>query len=121
MRPKATDIDLYIVQFSPETRRLLRKVRATIKKAAPQASEKISYAIPTFALRGNLVHFAGYARHIGLYPGAAAVRAFARDLEVGGYKWAKGSIQFPLDQPIPYALITRIVKFCVKARLAEDK
>src|SRR5262249_21086141 len=92
----------------------LRKIRTAIRRAAPEAREKISYRIPTFALCGNLVHFAGYEHHIGFYPGASAVKKFAR--EIRSYDFAKGSVQFPHDRPLPLDLIEEIVRF----RLAEN-
>jgi uncharacterized protein YdhG (YjbR/CyaY superfamily) len=88
-------------------------MRATIHKAAPDVTEAISYGIPTFKLNGrNLVHFGGYAGHIGFYPGASPIRAFREDL--GAYNTAKGTVQFPLDKKLPLALITRMVKFRLK-------
>jgi len=113
------DIDDYVGDFPKEVQQLLEKMRLTIKKAAPGAREKISYGMPTFALDGNLVCFAAYKRHIGFYPGAAAIAAFKKDLS--GYKWAKGSVQFPLDEPLPLALVSRIVKFRVKQNLSKKK
>lgn len=104
-----TDIDEYIAGFRMEVQVLLNRVRTTIRKAAPGAAEKISYQIPTFTLNGNLVHFAAHQKHIGFYPGASGIGKFQRELSV--YKGAKGSVQFPLDQPIPFGLIGRIVKF----------
>jgi len=109
----------YIALFPKGTRQLLRKMRATIKAAAPGAREKISYGIPAFTLEGNLVHFAGYGKHIGFYPGAGAVAAFKK--EISQYESAKGSVQFPLDRPLPLALISRIVSFRVKQNLAKSK
>lgn len=111
-RSAAKTIDEYIAEFPKSVQAILRKVRLTIRKAAPDAEETMKYAIPTFVLNGNLVHFAGYEHHIGFYPGASGIAAFAGEL--AGYKSAKGSVQFPLDQPIPYDLITRIVKFRVE-------
>jgi len=111
-RSTAKSIDEYIAEFPPETRKVLEGLRALIKASAPGATEKISYAIPTFYLNGNLVHFAGYVRHIGLYPGASGIQAFKEDLKP--YKSAKGSVQFPLGQPLPTDLIRRIVEFRVK-------
>ena len=110
-RSTAKSIDEYIAEFPPETRKVLEELRALIKASAPGATEKISYAIPTFHLNGNLVHFAGYERHIGLYPGASGIQTFKEDLKP--YKSAKGSVQFPLDQPLPTDLIRRIVEFRV--------
>jgi uncharacterized protein YdhG (YjbR/CyaY superfamily) len=104
-------VEDYISTFPKETQVILKKVRKTIKEAAPEASQKISYNIPTFFLSGNLIHFAGFKNHIGLYPGPAAVKQFAKKL--AKYKTAKGSIQFPLISPIPYDLIKEITAFCV--------
>ena len=114
MRPKAKDIDAYIEQFPAEVQKRLQQMRETIHKAAPQAEEKISYAIPTFTLNGNLVHFAGYERHVGFYPGALALAEF--DDALTKYVRAKGSVQFPHVKPLPLALVARIVKFCVAQR-----
>lgn len=107
-----TEIDTYIAGFSPEIQQLLQLVRATIKEAAPNASETINYGIPTFTLHGNLVHFAGYKSHIGFYPAPSGIEAFKEELAV--YKGAKGSVQFPLDKPMPLTLISKIVAFRVK-------
>lgn len=107
-------IDDYISTFSPDIQEILSKIRKVIKEAAPDAKEKISYQMPTFALHGNLVHFAAFKNHIGFYPTPNGIDAFREELSV--YKGAKGSIQFPLNQPMPYELISKIVKF----RVAED-
>jgi len=109
------DIDQYIAGFPADVQEILEKVRLTIKKAAPDAKETISYQIPTFTLKGNLVHFAAYKKHIGFYPTSSGIEKFKK--EVSAYKWAKGSVQFPLNQPIPYELITQIVTFRVKENL----
>lgn len=111
----AKNIDDHIALFPASTQVLLKQIKATVKKAAPDAEEAISYGIPTFKLNGNLVHFAGYKNHIGFYPGAAGIEAFKKELSV--YKGAKGSVQFPLGKPLPLTLITRIVKFRVKQNL----
>ena len=111
----SANIDAYIATLPPGVQALLLQMRQTIHKAAPNATEAISYQIPTFKLHGNLVHFAGFKNHIGFYPGAAGIAAFQDDLV--GYKSAKGSVQFPLDQPLPLALVTKIVKFRVKQNL----
>lgn len=113
------DIDEYIAAFPKEVQEILEKVRATIRKAAPAAEEAIKYQIPTFTLNGNLVHFAAFKKHIGLYPAPRALEEFKDELS--GYKGAKGSVQFPLDQPIPYDLISRIVEYRVKMSLEEQK
>ena len=110
-RSTAHSIDEYIAEFPPETRKVLEELRALIQATAPGATEKISYAIPTFYLNGNLVHFAGYEKHIGFYPGASGIRTFQEDLKP--YKSAKGSVQFPLGQPLPTDLIRRMVEFRV--------
>jgi uncharacterized protein YdhG (YjbR/CyaY superfamily) len=104
-------VEDYIATFQKETQTILKKVRKTIKEAAPEATQKISYNIPTFFQNGNLIHFAGFQNHIGVYPGPDAVKKFAKKLT--GYKTAKGSIQFPLTSPIPYGLIGEITAFCV--------
>jgi uncharacterized protein YdhG (YjbR/CyaY superfamily) len=106
--------DEYIADFSPEVQTILNTLRAVIKEAAPDADEKISYQMPTYALRGNLVHFAAYKSHIGFYPAPSGIEAFKDELSA--YKGAKGSVQFPIDKPLPYELISRIVKF----RVAEN-
>ena len=111
----AATIDEYIAAFPPDVQQVLEQVRATIKKAAPEATEKISYAIPTFVLHGNLVHFAAFKSHIGFYPIPTGMTAFAKELSA--YKTGKGSVQFPLNQPMPLDLISRIVKFRVKESL----
>lgn len=112
-------IDAYIAAFPPEIQALLEQMRQTIHKAAPKATETISYQIPTFKLHGNLVHFAGFKKHIGFYPGAARIAAFQDEL--AGYKSAKGSVQFPLDKALPLALVRRIVKFRVAQNLAKTR
>ena len=111
----AKNMDEYIATFPKSTQILLQQMRATIGKAAPQAEETINYAMPTFALKGNLVHFAGYANHIGFYPAPSGIEAFKKELSI--YKGAKGSVQFPLDKPLPLNLVTKIVKFRVKENL----
>lgn len=119
MESKAQDIDQYIAGFPEATRALLQQVRETIQKAAPEASETIKYGIPTFELKGNLVHFAGYKQHIGFYPTPSAMEAFTEALT--NYKKAKGSVQFPLDQPLPLDLIEEMVVFRVKENLEKKK
>ncbi len=100
--------DEYIAQFPQDLQAILQKVRSVIKETAPQATERISYGMPGFYQDGMLVWFAGHARHIGFYPTGEGVEAFKKEL--AGYKTSKGAVQFPLDQPIPYELIKRIVK-----------
>jgi len=117
---KPKDIDAYIAGFPKNIQLLLQQVRTTIQKAAPKAEEAISYAIPTFKLNGsNLVHFAGFKNHIGFYPAPTGMEAFKKDF--ARYKTGKGSVQFPLDEPMPTALITRIVKFRMKENLQKAK
>lgn len=108
-------IDAYIARFPEDVQRILAQIRAVIHEAAPQAVEKISYQMPTFYLNGNLVHFAAFKHHIGFYPTPNGIVAF--NDELSAYKGAKGSVQFPLDQPIPYDLIRRIVLFRVAENL----
>jgi uncharacterized protein YdhG (YjbR/CyaY superfamily) len=112
-RPRT--IDDYIQPFPDSVRRVLEQIRQTIKKAAPEAVEAISYGMPTFKLNGrNLVHFAAWERHIGFYPMPSGMKSF--DEELSPYARGKGSVQFPLDKPMPLSLVTRIVKF----RVAEN-
>jgi uncharacterized protein YdhG (YjbR/CyaY superfamily) len=111
-RTLASDIDEYIAAFPKDIQQKLEAIRAMIHKTAPQAEEAIKYAMPTFVLNGNLVHFAAFKNHIGFYPAPAGIAAFAKELSA--YKGAKGSVQFPLDKPIPLTLISKIVKFRVK-------
>jgi uncharacterized protein YdhG (YjbR/CyaY superfamily) len=108
-------IDEYIATFPVDIQKILQEVRATIKTAAPQAEEKISYQMPTFDLKGNLVHFAAFKNHIGLYPTPSGTEAFKRELVI--YQGAKGSIKFPIDEPLPLDLIRRIVEFRVAENL----
>jgi uncharacterized protein YdhG (YjbR/CyaY superfamily) len=108
-------IDGYIAGYPKETQEILEKVRATIRNAAPDAEETISYGIPTFTLKGNLVHFAAYKKHIGFYPASSGIEKFKNELSA--YRGAKGSVQFPLDKPIPYGLISEIVAFRVQENL----
>ncbi|CAM4399787.1 iron chaperone [Flavobacterium terrigena] len=108
-------IDEYIAIQPAEIAVLFEKVRATIKKVAPEATETISYAIPTFKLHGNLVHFANFKNHIGFYPGASGVEHFKDELT--NYNFSKGTIQFQLSEPIPYDLIEKITKFRVEENL----
>ena len=109
------NIDEYIARFPKDIQAVLQKVRATIRKAAPGAEEKISYQMPTFVLKGNLVHFAAWKEHLGFYPAPSGTEEFKEELSA--YKGAKGSVQFPFARPIPYGLIGRIVKFRVRENL----
>lgn len=104
-------IDEYIALFPEDVQQILQELRAVIKSAAPEAVEKISYQMPTFFLKGNLVHFAAYKKHIGFYPAPRGIEAFKDELAV--YKGAKGSVQFPIEKPLPLDLIRRIVEYRV--------
>ena len=112
-------IDEYIAGFPEDIQAILQKIRTTIRKAAPDAEEAIKYQIPTFTLNGNLVHFAAFKNHIGFYPTPSATGKFSKELSK--YEGAKGSVRFPLDQPIPYALIRDIVKFRVAENASKAK
>lgn len=111
------DIDEYIAGFPPEIQAVLQEIRATVRRAAPDAVEAIAYQMPTFRQEGNLVHFAAYKKHIGFYPAPTGLEAFKEDL--AGYKGSKGAVQFPLDRPIPYDLIRRITAYRVSENLAD--
>jgi len=114
------DIDEYIASFPEDVQKILEKVRKTIRKAAPRADEAISYQIPTFNLNGHyLIYFAGYKKHIGLYPAPRGTDEFREELSA--YEGGKGTVRFPYDQPIPYDLISRIVKFKVAESLERPK
>lgn len=112
-------IDDYIATFPEDIQPILKTLRATIKAAAPEATEKFSYQLPTFFLNGNLVHFAAFKNHIGFYPTPSGIEAFKEELSV--YKGAKGSVQFPIDEPLPLELVSRIVQFRVAENVAKGK
>jgi uncharacterized protein YdhG (YjbR/CyaY superfamily) len=112
MESKFKTVDEYIAFFPPDVRVILKKIRAMVKKAAPAADEKISYGIPGYKLKHPLIYFAAHTNHIGLYPTPSGTGAFAKELEP--YESGKGLIKFPLDKPIPYDLIRRIIEFKVK-------
>lgn len=107
-KPNPRTVDEYIARFSPEVQEVLKKIRHAIQAAAPEAEETISYRMPAFKLNGTLVYFAAFNKHIGLYPPVRGDEKLMRD--VAPYAGAKGNLQFPLDKPIPYELIRRIVK-----------
>jgi len=109
-----TTIDAYIAAFPEEIQEKLQRLREVIRAAAPEATEKISYQMPTFYLNGNLVHFAAFKHHIGFYPTPSGTEHFQKELST--YKTSKGTVQFPLDQPIPYDLVIKMVNF----RVAEN-
>jgi uncharacterized protein YdhG (YjbR/CyaY superfamily) len=112
-------IDEYIATFPKETQKILKEVRATIKAAAPEAQEKISYQMPTFFLNGNLIHFAAFKNHIGIYPTPSGTEAFKDEISM--YQGAKGSIRLPTNEPMPLKLISRIVKFRAAENLKKAK
>jgi uncharacterized protein YdhG (YjbR/CyaY superfamily) len=114
--PPPRTIDEYIERCPVEVQKILEKIRRTIRKAAPQAEEGISYQIPVFKLEGNMIFFAAYKKHVSVYPAPRGSAEFKDEL--AAYEGGKGTVQFPLDQPIPYDLITRITKFRVKDNLA---
>jgi uncharacterized protein YdhG (YjbR/CyaY superfamily) len=116
---QAENIDDYIAEFPKDTQKILQEIRTTIRKAAPKAEEAIKYAIPTFVLNGNLVHFAAFKNHIGFYPAPMGIAAFKK--ETAPYEAGKGTLQFPLDKPVPLKLISKIVKFRVEANLEKSK
>ncbi len=118
MRTKQTapkNIDEYIAGFPKDVQEILEKIRLTIRTAAPDAEETIKYQMPTFTLKGNLVYFAAFKDHIGFYPPVTGFEKIKKELSV--YEGPKGSLKFPLDKPIPFDLITKIVKFRVKENL----
>ena len=115
MKTNATtpkDIDEYIARFPRDVQEKLEQIRKTVRKAAPDAEEAISYQIPTFTLHGNLVHFAAFKEHIGFYPAPRGNEQFRQELSA--YEGGKGTVRFPLDKPIPFDLITKMVKFRVE-------
>jgi uncharacterized protein YdhG (YjbR/CyaY superfamily) len=116
---KFKTVDEYILQFSNDVQEILRKLRQVIKETAPEAEEKISYQMPTFYLYGNLVHFAAYKNHIGFYPTPSGIEAF--NDELSAYKGAKGSVQFPINKPVPFELIKQIVEFRVKENIGKTR
>lgn len=114
-------IDEYISNFPPNVQEILTTLRKVIKESAPDAKERISWQMPTFALHGNLVHFAAHKKHIGLYPGASGIEVFKNKLSE--YKSSKGAVQFPIERPLPYELISEIVRYRVaeNTKEAEEK
>ena len=113
----ATSIDEYIAAFPAPVQARLRKMRATIRRAAPGAEEAIAYGVPTYRLNGNLVHFAAFAKHVGFYPAPSAIAAFRKEL--AKYRSARGSVQFPHDRLLPLSLVAKIVRFRVKENVAK--
>jgi uncharacterized protein YdhG (YjbR/CyaY superfamily) len=116
LRKKFETIDEYITTFPRNVQEILEKLRKVIRESAPETEETISYAIPTFKLNGkNLVHFAAYNKHIGFYPTSSGIEAFKKELS--HYKTSRGTVQFPIDKPIPYNLVKKIVRYRVKENL----
>lgn len=118
-QPAPANIDAYIAGFPQEVQAILEKIRMIVRETAPAAEETIKYQLPTFMLKGNLVHFGAFKKHIGFYPTPTGIEQFKAELSV--YEGAKGSIQFPLDNPIPYDLIRQIVQFRVKENLEKSE
>ncbi len=112
---KVKTVDEYIASWPAETQIKLRAIRKTVKESAPQANEKISYGMPYFSLNGRLVYFAAFKNHIGFYPMASGIATFKKELSK--YETSKGTIQFPLDKPLPLPLVCKIVKYRVKENL----
>ena len=117
MKDICSTIDEYMEGFPKNTQKMLAIMRKTIQSAAPDATEKINYAMPTFDLHGNLVHFAGYKHHIGFYPAPSGLKYFQK--EIATFKNSKGAVQFPLDKPLPIDLIKKIVRFRVQENMAK--
>jgi uncharacterized protein YdhG (YjbR/CyaY superfamily) len=117
MKEEYTTIDAYIRSFPPEVQSVLEKIRQTIHKAAPQAAETISYRMPAFKLNGVLVYFAAYKKHIGFYPTGSGIENFKTEL--ASFVTSKGTVQFPLDKPVPFDLVAKIVAFRVRENLAK--
>lgn len=116
-RKRFETIDEYIATFPKNVQNILEEMRKVIKESAPESEEAISYGMPTFKLKGNLVHFAAYKNHIGFYPTPSAIEAFKEDLS--SYKSSKGAVQFLIDKPIPFELVKKIVIFRVEENLAK--
>jgi len=116
---KPVNIDDYIARFPKEVQVILERLRTTIREAAPDAKEAISYQMPTFRLKGNLVHFAAYKNHIGFYPTASGIEKFKKELFY--YEGAKGSVKFPINEPLPFDLVSEIVKFRAQENLERAK
>jgi uncharacterized protein YdhG (YjbR/CyaY superfamily) len=119
MAKLSAEVTEYIKNSPKESQPYLRKMRVTVRKAAPKAEEVIGYGIPTYKMDGNLVHFGGFKNHIGFFPSPAGIAAFKKELTK--YKLSKGTIQFPLDAALPVALVIRIVKFRIKEQLQKQK
>lgn len=110
---KINTIDDYIAQYPPEQQAILAALRTVIREEAPDATERMSWQMPTFYLNGNLVHFAMQKHHVGFYPGPSGIAAFREQFDAADYKWSKGAVQFPLNQPLPLELVRAIVRYRV--------
>lgn len=117
-KAKPTSVAQYIAGFPADVQAVLQRIRLAIREAAPHAEEVISYQIPTFKLKGNVIHFAAWKNHIGFYPGSSGIGAFKKELSK--YQNAKGSVQFTLDQPMPLSLIKKIVAYRVRENIERD-
>ena len=115
---KFRTVDEYLAGFPPSTKKMMQELRTAIKQAAPEAEEVISYNMPAYKLKGVLVYFAGYKGHIGFYPLPSAIEAFKKEL--AAYEQSKGTVRFPLDEPLPVKIVTKLVKFRVKENLEKD-
>ena len=115
----SSEVDDFIAKYPPDVQQILQKIRDIIREVAPEAQEKLNYGIPTFTLNGNLVHYSALKDHIGFYPTPSGIEKFKKQLSA--YEGAKGSVKFPLDQPIPYDLIRKITEFRVKEQQAKSK
>jgi uncharacterized protein YdhG (YjbR/CyaY superfamily) len=119
MKKQPNTIAEYIAMFPENIREILTEMKQVIEESAPQAEETISYGIPTFKLNGNLVHFAAYKKHVGFYPTSSGIKAFKKELSP--YRLAKGTVQFPIDKPIPFGIVKKIVAYRVRENLAKPK
>ncbi len=117
--PTITNVDEYIASFPQKAQKYLKQMRAIVIKAAPNAEEKLSYQMPYYKYHGRLVYFAAHTNHLGLYPMAAGIERFKKEL--ADYTTGKGSVQFPFDKPLPVALITKIIKFRINANLEKEE
>lgn len=117
-KEQPTTIDEYVAQFPQDVQQILNSLRSVIQESAPQAVERISYQMPAFYLKGNLVYFGAHKHHIGFYPTGSGIEAFKEELSA--FKWSKGVVQFPLNEPIPYELVSKIVKFRVAENLKKS-
>lgn len=117
-KEQPTTIDEYVAQFPQDVQQILNSLRSVIQESTPQAVERISYQMPAFYLKGNLIYFGAHKHHIGFYPTGSGIEAFKEELSA--FKWSKGVVQFPLNEPIPYELVSKIVKFRVAENLKKS-